>query len=279
MDMKIASHQLKDDDLLSFDFKTPNVSGKFGDGLPDTLVIHFTAGSSAEGSAKHLCKPAAKASAHLVVGRDGKVYQLAPFNRVAWHAGRSTWNDRNGLNQYSIGIEIDNAGRLTDNGNGFYQTWFGKNLPVSEVFHGTHRNQSEAGYWHAYAEPQIARVFELCELLIEHYGITEIVGHEEIAPGRKVDPGPAFPLDKLRDQLLGDTRDQDAPAPEPVLEEAIINASQLNIRKGPSTSFQTVAEPLEQGARVRALNSEDGWVEVEYCIRGWVSGQYLKAPD
>jgi len=279
MDMKIANHQLKDDDLLSFDYKTPNISGKFGEGLPDTLVIHFTAGSSAESSARHLCKPSARASAHLVVGRDGKVYQLAPFNRVAWHAGRSTWKGRSGLNQCAIGIEIDNAGELTDNGNGFYQTWFGKNLPVSEVFHGTHRNQSEPRFWHSYTEAQIARLFELCELLIEHYGITEIVGHEEIAPGRKVDPGPAFPLDKLRDQLLGDTRDQDAPAPEPVSEEWVVNASQLNIRKGPSTRFETVAEPLEQGMRVQSLNSQDGWMEVEYTVRGWVSGQYLRAPD
>lgn len=279
MDMKIANHHLKDDDLLSFDFKTPNISGKFPDGLPDTLVIHFTAGSSAESSARHLCKPSAKASAHLVVGRDGKVYQLAPFNRIAWHAGKSTWKDRNGLNQYAIGIEIDNAGRLSDNGNGFYQTWFGKNLPLSEVFHGTHRNQNEPGYWHAYTEPQIARVFEVCELLIEYYGIQDILGHEEIAPGRKVDPGPAFPLDKLRDSLLGDTRDQDAPAPEPFGDEWEVNASQLNIRQGPSTGYPTVADPLEHGMRVRSLNTKEGWVEVEYAVRGWVSGQYLKSPD
>lgn len=279
MDMKIANHQLKDDDQLSFDFKTPNLSGTFANGLPDTVVIHFTGGSSAESSARHLCKPSAKASAHLVIGRDGKVYQLAPFNRVAWHAGKSTWKDRTGLNQYAIGIEIDNAGRLSDNGQGDFQTWFGKNLPQSEVFQGTHRNQSDPGYWHAYTESQIGRVFEVCELLIDYCGIGDIVGHEEIAPGRKVDPGPAFPLDKLRDSLLGDTRDQDAPAPEPMNGEAVVNASQLNIRKGPSTLFHTVSKPLEQGMRVRILSEQDGWIEVECSVRGWVSGQYLKAPD
>jgi hypothetical protein len=55
-------------------------------------------------------------------------------------------------------------------------------------------------------------VFELCALLVQTYEVTMIVGHEEISPGRKSDPGPAFPLDKLRDRLLGSGRNEDAPA-------------------------------------------------------------------
>lgn len=68
--------------------ESPNHGGLFEPGLPDTIIIHYTAGSSAESSVKVLCDPKRKASAHLVVGRDGSVTQLVPFNTVAWHAAQ-----------------------------------------------------------------------------------------------------------------------------------------------------------------------------------------------
>ena len=68
--MKITNHLLSGDNINIE--QTPNTSGEFASGLPDTLVIHYTGGSSAESSVRHLCKKSAKASAHLVIGIDGK---------------------------------------------------------------------------------------------------------------------------------------------------------------------------------------------------------------
>lgn len=257
---------------------TPNISGDFAEGLPDTLVIHFTGGSSAKSSASYLCRPDVKASAHLVIGRDGSLFQLAPFNQVTWHAGKSRWQGRSGLNKYAIGIELDNAGELKDNGNLRYLSWFNKAYSPDEVFFGTHRNRAVPSYWHTYSEEQIALAFDICRLLCEHYDIKTIVGHEEIAPGRKSDPGPAFPLDRLREKLLTEDRkseqsDEDADE-QPAY--SVVTASKLNIRSGPGTQYEPAGEPLLKDVMVKPLRSEGNWTEVEYTLKGWVSSQYIK---
>ena len=71
--------------------------------------MHYTAGASAESSIDWLTNPDARASAHVLIARDGGITQLVPFDRRAWHAGRSRWKDRTGLNGWSFGIELDNA--------------------------------------------------------------------------------------------------------------------------------------------------------------------------
>jgi N-acetylmuramoyl-L-alanine amidase len=73
---------------------------------PDTIVIHYTAGSSAESAVNWLANPTSKVSAHIVIDRSGKIYQIIPFNKVAWHAGKSEYGGRNGFNSFSIGIEL-----------------------------------------------------------------------------------------------------------------------------------------------------------------------------
>jgi hypothetical protein len=109
--MKIVEDLLRNDDGSPLAFKaSPNRGGSFAHGLPDTLVVHFTAGRSAESSVRWLTDKRAKASAHVVIGEDGAITQLVPFNVVAWHAGTSKWKAREGLNRYSIGIELDNPG-------------------------------------------------------------------------------------------------------------------------------------------------------------------------
>ena len=274
--MNIVDHFLSGGDIEKE--LTPNTSGEFEAGFPDTLVIHFTGGSSAESSVRHLCKQSAKASAHLVIGRDAKVYQLAPFNVITWHAGRSSWNNRHGLNKFSIGIELDNAGELTDNGNGKYFSWFNKAFSDEDVYFGTHRNRSASSYWHSYTTEQIEKVFDICHLLCEHYNIKDILGHEEIAPARKSDPGPAFPLERLREQVLTTNRHSELAAESSltVTNTAIVNASKLNIRSGPGVQFGLAGEPLLSGAIVKPLKSSDGWTEIEYTVKGWVSSQYIK---
>ncbi|NOY61694.1 MAG: N-acetylmuramoyl-L-alanine amidase [Gammaproteobacteria bacterium] len=272
--MKISDYRLSGEQV---NYKeSPNRSGRFAAGSADSIVVHFTGGASAQSSVNHLLNPAAKASAHLVVGRDGAVTQLVPFDTVAWHAGRSSFRGRSGFNQYSIGIEIDNAGRLSRSGDAFV-SWFGRSYPADEVIEAVHRNEREPAFWHRYSEQQIERVEALCALLIETYDIDMIVGHEEIAPQRKTDPGPAFPLDQLRERTLVRDRgvDEDDASSEPHLSKVgLVSADKLNIRATPGGA--TVAPPLTKGTLVNVIQEKDGWYEVEVTTKGWVSGQYVK---
>ncbi|MCE5270300.1 N-acetylmuramoyl-L-alanine amidase [bacterium] len=270
--MKINNHLLEGEGVKQL--SSPNRGGQFGAGLPDTIIIHYTGGSSAESSAQWLCDPRAKASAHLVVGCDGVVYQLVPFNTVAWHAGKSEYKGRVGFNNYSIGIEIDNAGRLTKGGGGYIST-FGKVYGEDQVTEAVHRNESAPSYWHIYSEKQIAAVESLCLELMGAYNISAILGHEEVAPGRKSDPGPAFPLDKLRDRIIN---------PERALAEAlprksvgVVTASLLNIRSRGFPGAPTVAPPLSKGVKVDILQEQNGWYEVDVQMRGWVKKDFIRS--
>src|SRR5690606_16389776 len=101
---------------------------------------HYTAGSDAKSSAKYLAQADVKASAHLVIGRNGEIYQLVPFDTIAWHAGISSYQGRSGYNNFSIGIELDNAGPLEKTG-ADYVSWFGKKYMESERVLKTHRNE------------------------------------------------------------------------------------------------------------------------------------------
>lgn len=181
--------------------ESPNRGGRFVAGAPDTIVLHFTAGRSHQTAVDTLTDPARKVSSHLVVGGDGGISQLLSFDVIGWHAGESAWEGRTALNNYSIGIEIDNAGQLEERDGGLF-SWFGQEYPEEEMVRGVHRNQTEATCWHRYPDVQLQAVDELCRLLVTAYGITYILGHEEISPERKIDPGPAFPLDELRRRLL-----------------------------------------------------------------------------
>lgn len=86
----------------------------------DTVVLHSTDGANAMSSAHYLARNDTSVSAHLVVARSGRVIQLLPFNVRAWHAGVSEYEGRKQLNDFSVGIEIDNAGRLHRRGNSFF---------------------------------------------------------------------------------------------------------------------------------------------------------------
>lgn len=297
--LAITDHLLKGEDV-SFS-PSPNSSGEFPSGLPDTIVIHFTAGSSLSSSVGVMTNADNKVSAHMAIGRTGELVQMLPFNTIAWHAGKSYWKGRTGLNKYAIGIELDNAGQLTANDEGDYMSWFGGVYKSKHVFKGVHRNQVSPSYWHRYTEAQIMRTFALCQLLCQHYNIHTIVGHEEIAPERKIDPGPAFPLDKLRMRLLGDTpivndvtREiegkeatntddnetknasvEDKKPPEPNRPQAVVSASKLNVRSGPGTNFKTQGDPLVAGEKVTVLSVQDGWTHVARTSTGWVSESYL----
>jgi len=270
----IHNHVLENGDI---DFReSPNHSGIMTTGEPDTIVIHYTAGGSAESSINTLCDPERKASAHLVVAGNGEITQLVPFDTIAWHAGKSSYGGRSSFNNFSVGIEIDNAGRLTRAESG-YVSWFGRSYPEEKVIRATHRNETEPTFWHQYTEEQINAVFDICSVLRQAYPITHIVGHEEIAPSRKTDPGPAFPLDKLRDRLLvldrvEDGADEEVQTPG---KTGVVNASRLNIRSDPWSSANTIAPPLNNGTTLDILEESDDWYYVDVQTRGWVSKKYV----
>ena len=112
---------------------------------PDMIVLHYTAGTSAESSSIFLTRPDVSASAHLVIGRKGEVFQLVPFHIEAWHAGKSWYAGRGGLNRYSIGIELDNLGKLRFVGVWYRLTRCTRIVPVIIRLTGTATRRGKSG--------------------------------------------------------------------------------------------------------------------------------------
>lgn len=281
--MEIKDYKLLGDANLQIAQKSsPNHGAHFKTNLPDTIIIHYTAGRNARESINSLCNPSHKASAHLVIGRDNTVTQLVDFNTVAWHAGASSYGERSGFNQYAIGIEIDNCGYLIKQGDDFL-SWFGGVYTSADAFEGRHRNPNvKYNYWLRYTEWQIAIVEEICSLLIAEYGIKTILGHEEISPNRKIDPGPAFPLDKMRDHLLNSDRSSEEPAAAQAItntftmQQGVVNCSSLNIRTEGSINAPKAAAPLSKGTNVNIISEKNGWYNVIAGNKnGWVAKQYI----
>lgn len=270
--MKIEEHLLKNDGVSQKE--SPNRGGVLGEKYPDTIIIHYTAGSSAESSISTLCDPNSNASAHLVVAKDGSITQLVPFNVKAWHAGRSSYQGRSGFNKYSVGIEIDNPGRLEKTGDR-YVSWFGRSYPETEVIEAVHRNESKPSYWARYTEEQIQKTLEICLLLADTYPVQYILGHEEISPGRKTDPGAAFPLDKIRDRVLNRNRVDEGPQEGDLKWPGTVTASMLNIRTLPDYNATLAAPPLPRGTKLEILSEENGWLQVDVIQRGWVKKDYV----
>lgn len=159
----------------------------------DNIVIHYTAGASAISSAKYMANDNTLASAHLVIARDGKIYQLVDFATQAWHAGKSQMLGKTGQNAYSVGIELDNAGLLHEKDNRYY-TWFGKRVSDSQVIKLVNPQTGFHAWWQVYTEIQLNTLKSIIGLLLYHYRFKRIVGHNEISLSGKIDPGPAFPM-------------------------------------------------------------------------------------
>jgi len=146
--------------------KRPTNSIKF-------IIIHYTGMQSERESLIRLCSYKSKVSCHFLIGKNGKVYRLVEDNKVAWHAGKSCWGKYKNLNKNSIGIEITNKG---------------------------HR----FGYT-SFKKKQLLSLIKICKKLINKYNIKKenIVGHSDIAPLRKIDPGEKFPWKELGKKKIG----------------------------------------------------------------------------
>lgn len=151
---------------------SPNASSRAG-GLPSLLVLHYTGMQSAEAAISRLCDPIAKVSAHYVVEEDGKLHKLVEEKDCAWHAGVSFWRNVRNVNETSIGVEIVNPGH-------------------------------EWGY-RKFPDAQMQAVAKLCKSIIERHMIQprNVVGHSDVAPQRKTDPGELFNWEWLAQQGVG----------------------------------------------------------------------------
>ncbi|WP_334163900.1 N-acetylmuramoyl-L-alanine amidase [Phenylobacterium sp.] len=134
---------------------------------PDLLVLHYTGMPTGPEALDRLRDPEARVSSHYLVEEDGRIFRLVPEERRAWHAGVSFWKGQSGLNATSIGIEIVNPGH-------------------------------EFGY-RPFPDAQIAAVIALVADIRTRWMIEDgrIVGHSDIAPDRKIDPGELFPWKRL----------------------------------------------------------------------------------
>ena len=163
------------------------------------LVIHFTAGATGQSSIDFWRTPAAKgACAHIVIERDGSIIQCRPFNLTCGHAGKSRWKDPrtgilyDGLNACSIGIELANAGN--DPG---ALSWARKQPGFASI-RAKHRNGGPVSEWESYPVDQLIACTQVAQALVTRYNLDDITGHDCVAPERKDDPGPAFPMAALR---------------------------------------------------------------------------------
>jgi N-acetylmuramoyl-L-alanine amidase len=134
---------------------------------PDMVVLHYTGMPTGEAALERLRDPAAKVSAHYLVEEDGRVFSLVPEARRAWHAGKSFWRGETDINARSIGVEIVNPGH-------------------------------EWGY-RPFPDRQIGAVIELLGEVRARWTIDDarLVGHSDVAPDRKEDPGERFPWKRL----------------------------------------------------------------------------------
>ncbi len=127
---------------------------------------------------------------------------MVRFNRIAWHAGRSSWGDLEGLNQSSIGIELVNAGKLRRVA-GKWLNWAGRSIPDAQVIEDTHKDETVSAGWQVYPAEQIEAALDVAIALHRTYRFLDVLGHEDISPRRKVDPGPAFPMRSFASHVIG----------------------------------------------------------------------------
>ena len=137
------------------------------------IVIHYTGMQSERESLARLSNSKSKVSSHYLINKNGKIYRLVKDNYIAWHAGKSCWKKYKNLNKNSIGIELVNKG---------------------------HR----FGYTN-FTKKQLLSLIRTCKNLIKKYKIKKrnIVGHSDIAPLRKIDPGEKFPWKLLANNKIG----------------------------------------------------------------------------
>ena len=150
-------------------FISPNFDKRPTDVVIDTIIIHHTKMKDDISALNRLCNKEDGVSAHYLINKQGEIFSLVPDHLRAWHAGASYWRGREKVNDFSIGIELDNNGE------------------------------------EEFSEPLMNSLIKLCHELMDIHPIDpfNIIGHSDIAPGRKDDPGRLFNWRLLADNKIG----------------------------------------------------------------------------
>lgn len=166
---------------------SPNREPRADGRAPDLVILHYTGMATAQAALDRLRDPEAKVSAHYLIDQDGALFGLAPEAERAWHAGVSSWRDDRDVNSRAIGIEIVNPGH----------PW----------------EDSPAGY-SPFPEPQMAALERVLSAVLARWDIAPagVLGHSDVAPGRKIDPGEKFDWARLARRGLAETTPAPAPA-------------------------------------------------------------------
>lgn len=162
-----------DSTLASRAVASPNHGERLSTASPPLLILHYTGMPDGELALARLSDPASQVSCHYLVAEDGCIIQMVPESRRAWHAGQSSWEGVSDINSHSIGIEIVNPGH----------EWGYRDFP----------------------DAQMAAVKKLCLDITARHGIRpqHVLGHSDIAPLRKIDPGERFDWAGLAEAGVG----------------------------------------------------------------------------
>lgn len=165
--------------MTAISLPSPNWNDRPAGTRVDTVILHYTGMTSGEAALKRLCDQQAAVSAHYLIAEDGDLFHLVEDEKRAWHAGVSSWQGRDNLNDSSIGIEMVNPGH-------------------------------EFGY-QEFPEIQIERLMVLLAALKKQHAIptARFLGHSDVAPLRKTDPGELFPWQRLAAREFGITCEKD----------------------------------------------------------------------
>jgi len=206
---------------------SPNHDARPEGGRIDMLVLHYTGMKTAAEAIDRLCDPAAKVSAHYAIEEDGTTWRLVEESRRAWHAGVSFWQGTRHVNAASIGIELVNPGH-------------------------------EWGY-RAFPEAQMASLETLCGALLQRHPIPadRVVGHSDVAPLRKQDPGELFDWPRLARAGIGLWPTQPAPPPTSVpAAQAMLDAIGYGVPSSGLLDDETRAVIIAFQRRFRAARVE-----------------------
>ena len=240
---------------------------------PDYLLVHYTAGDTADGAIswfKNTSNNPKHIAAHIVLDVDGTITQLVPFNRKANHAGYSSWDGVIGFNDHSIGIEVVNAGYLQKMNDGTYRrkiTDATKTKPAqyktypatasSKIIKTKHKHKfwidADNQHWFKFPQVQLDALYKLSKAIINEYQLLRALGHDDISPARKPDPGPAFPWDEFKQNVLGQIDD--------IGKIFVVNTDSSNFRAEPSTSAAKI-KTLNKGFEVGLIETAGLWYKV-----------------
>lgn len=174
---------------------------------PSYVVLHNTLGGSASGSIDFLNDETNGFGYHFLIDRDGSVFQTAPIDAITRHAGLSNWRGWNNLNSFSIGISFANYGPLSRSGGSWVNMYGGKindaDVMPGPVPHYNGATKYEKSGWETYTAAQVRSAIRVCQEIMKIFPIRDILRHDDVAIGRKIDTGPALDLTPFAD-LVGD---------------------------------------------------------------------------